>query len=342
MIATETLAQGVTDVHSHIINPEFLSALESEGRLMEEGFPLPKYEPGAHLKWMADNCFGDYYTRTGLDLKMRELITFCFLAAQGGCEPQLKGHIAGNYHLGNDKDLLIAVISSNLPFIGYPRTLNALNCIRSVEADCKRLVADGRYYDKSLWIRSSQVSSAASLISNWLQQINFADNNTTGAMKIQVSDGTNTIIYELNETSAAKSLYKMLPLEVKVENYGTNEKIFYPSTTVSYGSDCIEGDCPAGTLALFSPWGNIVMYYGAASRYSGLYILGKATQGAASISRLTGTIRVEAVGGTSGIHSTKAGTTTDASHGYVLNGMIASEGQKGLVIKDGKKIIVKR
>ena len=92
-------------------------------------------EDSRHInKWLADNCFGDWYTRTGLDLKMRELITFCFLAAQGGCEPQLKGHIAGNYHVGNNKDFLIAVISSNLPFIGYPRTLNALNCIREVEA----------------------------------------------------------------------------------------------------------------------------------------------------------------------------------------------------------------
>lgn len=85
--------------------------------------------------WLADNCFGDYYTRTGLDLKTRELITFCFLSAQGGCEPQLKSHIAGNYKVGNSKDLLIAVISANIPFIGYPRTLNALGCIRSVEAD---------------------------------------------------------------------------------------------------------------------------------------------------------------------------------------------------------------
>ena len=92
-------------------------------------------EDSRHINyWLADNCFGDYYTRTGLDMKLRELITFCFLAAQGGCEPQLKGHIAGNYHVGNDKDFLIAVISSNLPFIGYPRTLNALNCIREVEA----------------------------------------------------------------------------------------------------------------------------------------------------------------------------------------------------------------
>ena len=88
--------------------------------------------------WLADNCFGDYYTRSGLNVKMRELITFCFLAAQGGCEPQLKGHIAGNYHVGNDKDFLIAVISANLPFIGYPRTLNALNCIREVETANKK------------------------------------------------------------------------------------------------------------------------------------------------------------------------------------------------------------
>ena len=98
-------------------------------------FWLSGPEDSRHInKWLADNCFGDYYTRRGLAVKMRELITFCFLAAQGGCEAQLKGHIAGNYHVGNDKDFLIAVISSNLPFIGYPRTLNALNCIREVEA----------------------------------------------------------------------------------------------------------------------------------------------------------------------------------------------------------------
>jgi len=95
-------------------------------------------EDSRHInQWLAENCFGDYYTRTGLETKMRELITFCFLAAQGGCEPQLKAHIAGNYHVGYDKDFLIAVISANIPYIGYPRTLNALNCIREVEASQK-------------------------------------------------------------------------------------------------------------------------------------------------------------------------------------------------------------
>ena len=160
-------------------------------------------------------------------------------------------------------------------------------------------------------------------------------------MKIRVSDGTHTITYELNETSAAKSLYGMLPLEVTVENYSNNEKIFYPPTAVSYGADCIEGDCPAGTLALFSPWGNVVMYYGAASRYSGLYILGKAVEGADHIRNLAGTIRVEADGGISGIHSVEADAAVKTPLGYALNGMIASEGQKGIVIKDGKKFLQK-
>ena len=51
-MALNMLAQGVMDVHSHIITPGFVSALEAEGRLMEEGFPLPKYDLESHLRWM--------------------------------------------------------------------------------------------------------------------------------------------------------------------------------------------------------------------------------------------------------------------------------------------------
>ena len=52
MLSATTFAQGVIDVHSHIITPEFISSLEQENRLMDEGFPLPKYDMNAHLKWM--------------------------------------------------------------------------------------------------------------------------------------------------------------------------------------------------------------------------------------------------------------------------------------------------
>ena len=77
-------------------------------------------------RWLAANCFGDYYTRTGLTYAQREMITFCFLAAQGGCEPQLTSHAGGNMLVGNDKDFLIRVVSQCLPYIGYPRSLNAI------------------------------------------------------------------------------------------------------------------------------------------------------------------------------------------------------------------------
>ena len=52
MIAANGFAQGVIDVHSHIITPEFVSTLENEGRVMDEGFPLPKYNVDNHLRWM--------------------------------------------------------------------------------------------------------------------------------------------------------------------------------------------------------------------------------------------------------------------------------------------------
>lgn len=87
-------------------------------------------EESRHINyWLADNCFGDYYTRGGLDYRQREMITFCFLAAQGGCEPQLTSHAAANMRLGNDKSFLIKLISQCLPYIGYPRSLNALRCV---------------------------------------------------------------------------------------------------------------------------------------------------------------------------------------------------------------------
>lgn len=86
-------------------------------------------------KFLSDNCFGDYYTRNGLDIKTRELITFSILISQGGCEPQVKGHIAGNVNVGNDKQTLLNTVTALLPYIGYPRSLNAISCINEVIHD---------------------------------------------------------------------------------------------------------------------------------------------------------------------------------------------------------------
>ena len=117
-------------------NPYLTLRPEFEARQVEifgenmRGFAQSGPEETRHInKWLADNCFGDYYTRGGLDTREREMVTLCFLAAQGGCEPQLTAHAKANMVVGNEKAFLIAVVSQCMPYIGYPRTLNAIRCI---------------------------------------------------------------------------------------------------------------------------------------------------------------------------------------------------------------------
>lgn len=77
-------------------------------------------------------CFGDFYTRDGLDDCQRELITFAFIATLGGCENQLRGHVQGNLAVGNDKQKLISALTVILPYIGFPRCLNALAIVNEI------------------------------------------------------------------------------------------------------------------------------------------------------------------------------------------------------------------
>ncbi|MDR3628491.1 MAG: carboxymuconolactone decarboxylase family protein [Ignavibacteriaceae bacterium] len=86
-------------------------------------------------KYLSANCFGDYYTRNGLDIKTRELLTFSMILSLGGCEPQLKGHIQGNLNVGNDKKILLSTVTQLLPYVGYPRSLNAIRCINEVVSE---------------------------------------------------------------------------------------------------------------------------------------------------------------------------------------------------------------
>lgn len=83
-------------------------------------------------RYLSANCFGDYVTRNGLDVNTRELLTFTMLLSLGGCEPQLKGHIQGNLNIGNDKELMLSIVTQLIPYIGYPRALNAIACLNEI------------------------------------------------------------------------------------------------------------------------------------------------------------------------------------------------------------------
>ena len=110
--------------------------------------------------------------------------------------------------------------------------------------------------------------------------------------QISVKFGDATVIYELNDSAAANSLYEMLPLTVEIEDYSTNEKIFYPPQALdTTAAPLAEGG--AGVLAYYAPWGDVVMFYDGFGTNGSLYALGQAVSGEAWIGQISGTVTVE-------------------------------------------------
>lgn len=127
--------------------------------------------------------------------------------------------------------------------------------------------------------------------SNTTKPKNTNSSTTEGTMQMTVSDGTHEVIFQLNDSNASKSLYAQLPLEIAVENYGGNEKIFYPQPLDTSNTPLLQSGS-VGTLAYFAPWDDVVMYYSECGAYSGLYVLGEAVSGAEYISQLSGTLHL--------------------------------------------------
>ena len=113
----------------------------------------------------------------------------------------------------------------------------------------------------------------------------------TISLRLTTEDGT-VIKYALNDSQAAADLYSQLTRTIEVEDYSTNEKIFYPPEELDTG-DAPEAAGGAGVLAYYEPWGDVVMFYDDFSTASGLYELGTVTSGSENISELSGSVLIE-------------------------------------------------
>lgn len=82
-------------------------------------------------KLLTEVCFGDFYTRRGLDLKTRELLTISVLTSLGKFDT-LKSHIKGNLKAGNSKETITAAIIQVLPYVGFPYGISALKTAKEV------------------------------------------------------------------------------------------------------------------------------------------------------------------------------------------------------------------
>lgn len=117
----------------------------------------------------------------------------------------------------------------------------------------------------------------------------LAENEKT---RIRIAAEENTIVFELNDSAAAKSLYRQLPLSLDVENFSNNEKIFYPPEKLDV-TDTPQAASGVGTLAYYAPWGDVVMFYGDYSLNGQLYELGQAVSGTENIHSLSGILLIE-------------------------------------------------
>ena len=92
---------------------------------------LPENMDAKVLNFLTEVCFGDFYSRDGLDLKTREVLILSVLVTTGNSEA-LKSHIKGNLKAGNSKETITAVIIQCLPYIGFPNTLDALKILKTI------------------------------------------------------------------------------------------------------------------------------------------------------------------------------------------------------------------
>ena len=121
-VNAETRLQAGADAQGTLFTPAYAEAAKAG----KQNMPTIQY-------FLSSNCFGDYYTRKGLDLNTRELLTMAILVNLG-TEPQLKAHISANLKI-RTAEYVEQAIYNCLPYCGYPRTLNALRLLKEAAAE---------------------------------------------------------------------------------------------------------------------------------------------------------------------------------------------------------------
>jgi len=92
---------------------------------------LDEYAPGAS-DWVVGAVFGGTYQREGLELRDRQMLNMAALAAMGGTEPQLTGHIRTAVEVaGMSKEEVAECFVHLMPYIGVPKVLAAMRCMKA-------------------------------------------------------------------------------------------------------------------------------------------------------------------------------------------------------------------
>ena len=102
---------------------------EGAAERLRQSFP----ESQQHIAhYILAHCYGQYYTRNGIDLRHREFITVAILASMSCCRGLLKTHMEANKNLKATKTEMESIVTTILPWIGLPKAIEALGVINEV------------------------------------------------------------------------------------------------------------------------------------------------------------------------------------------------------------------
>ena len=92
---------------------------------------LDEFAPGAS-DWVVEAVFGGTYQREGITLRDRQMLNMAALAAMGGVEPQLTGHIKTAVDVaGMSPEEVAECFVHLMPYVGVPKTLAAMRCMKA-------------------------------------------------------------------------------------------------------------------------------------------------------------------------------------------------------------------
>jgi len=83
-------------------------------------------------RFVTEFAFGDIYSRPGLDLKTRQMVTIASLTTLGSAPLQLKSHIRGALNVGCTKQEIVEVLLQMAVYAGFPASMNAMYAAKEV------------------------------------------------------------------------------------------------------------------------------------------------------------------------------------------------------------------
>lgn len=211
--------------------------------------------------------------------------------------------------------------------------------ISGVEADAKRLVPNGKFYAKSLWINASKHSQRKALLEQWLKDVNYNDNVNVDYNTMNLKVNNSTMKVKLSDNAATKALVERLKegtITYNAYDYGGFEKVGALGFSLPSNDTYITTE--PGDIMLYTSNQLCIFFDSNSWEYTPIGKIEGMTKQQLKDAFGTGEVSITlSLDNSTGVASISANQTKSNSI-YALNGQKLSEvPAKGMYIEDGVK-----